>query len=80
MTDEQNTLHNEHAPKVLRLLAQPQIEGRTDMPGTLVILESVIVGALLMAQHLGTSAPHHLDLLYAHVQERLEAEMRNSRS
>jgi hypothetical protein len=69
--EEQTALHNEHAPKVLRLLCQPQAEGQAKMSDTMVIAESVLFGVLLLGLRQGYSPAHMLDTIYAQVQERL---------
>ncbi len=69
-------LHNQHAPQVLRLLMAPQATGKTTMAGTVVMIESVLLGVLLVAQREGMSAPHLLDAIYSAVLERLEDAMR----
>jgi len=69
---ERRDLHNQHAPACLRLLMKPLGEGKTTIAGTMVILESLILGFLLTAQHYGFSAPHTLDAIYDGVQKRLE--------
>ncbi len=73
----QTALHNKHVPEVLWFLARPQIEGQTSMAGTLVILESVILGTLLLAEQHGKDPRLVLDAIYHAVQSRLEAEMRD---
>ncbi len=70
--DPATALHNEHAPKVLRLLVQPQVEKRAEMSDTLVMTETVLFGLLLLVQREGYSPAHVLDALYAGVQRRLE--------
>ncbi len=76
--DPATDLHNEHAPRVLRLLMEPQANGKTTFAGTAVMLESVIFGALLVSEKTGFSAPHMLDAIYAAVVERLEADKRRA--
>lgn len=80
MNFEEAKLHNEHVPRVLRLLVEPQSRGDAKLESTLVMTESVVLGIVLMAERMGKSAPAVLDLIYHRVLERLEAEQREMRT
>ncbi len=80
MNVQDTKLHNEHVPRVLRLLVEPQSRGNVKLEGTLVMTESVVLGIVLMAEHMGKSGPGVLDHIYHRVLERLEAEQRERRT
>lgn len=67
-------LHDAHAPAVFRFLMMPQVLGKTDFACTLVMLETVILGALFVAKQQGADPKRVLDVLHTNLLARIETD------
>lgn len=66
----QTEIHNRVAGEIVKSIVKPPLEAGGDMTDVLIILESVILGVMLMAVKLGGD-DKVLDLTFERVRERL---------
>lgn len=70
MVKTQHEIHNEMAGKIVAQIVKPPLEAGGEFTDVLVLLESVILGVLLMAVKLGGDEKV-LDLVVENVKRRL---------